>query len=149
MLPQLVVSTFPTQIFWVLLGFFCVWAFMTLVVSPRLKLTLEKRNLHVDTLVTKANELEEKTTALNAEVKKALEESQQNILQAEIDLNKLIKEKNQKKKEEIYQHSVKKIKMQKERLVEASQKTFDEMSSDLDSLIILAMTKMGYENEHC
>ena len=57
MLPQLAVSTFPSQVFWVLAGFACVYLFMQYFAVPRLRQALKTREQYLQTMQEKTEYL--------------------------------------------------------------------------------------------
>ncbi len=57
MLPQLAVSTFPSQVFWVLAGFACVYLFMQYFAVPRLRQALKAREQYLQTMQEKTEYL--------------------------------------------------------------------------------------------
>ncbi len=145
MLPQLAVSTFPSQVFWVLLGFICVFTFMSLLVSPKLRSTLENRNNYIDNLLKKAEALKKETDIIVSSSLEEFNQSKQSIIQAENDLSNELKKKNSKKKRELYKNSLDRLQNEKEKIKEMSEKTLNELSANLDDFINLAMDKFGYK----
>ncbi len=145
MLPQLAVSTFPSQIFWVLLGFICVFTFMSLLVSPKLRSTLENRSNYIDNLLKEAEVLKKETDIIVSSSLEEFNQSKQSIIQAENDLSNELKKKNSKKKRELYKNSLDRLQNEKEKIKEMSEKTLNELSANLDDLISLAMDKFGYK----
>lgn len=57
MLPQLAVRTFPSQVFWVLAGFACVYLFMQYFAVPRLRQALKTREQYLQTMQEKTEYL--------------------------------------------------------------------------------------------
>ena len=139
MLPQLVVSTFPSQIFWVLVGFLCVFIFMTAIVSPRLQNTLDQRKCHLDRMCSEAAKLQNESLKLSEAAQQELNDAYAEVVESEKAIESQLKCRSQKKKDEVYQNS----------LVKMFCDAFAEVSSDVDGVIDLALEKVGYTNGRC
>ncbi len=63
-MPQLEVSTYITQIFWLITTFLCFWLAMDKIIIPRISETIEARKRKYDEFILKAEEVNKK--ALNA-----------------------------------------------------------------------------------
>ncbi|MBE6447559.1 MAG: hypothetical protein E7015_03720 [Alphaproteobacteria bacterium] len=149
MLPQLVVSTFPSQIFWVLVGFLCVFIFMTAIVSPRLQNTLDQRKCHLDRMCSEAAKLQNESLKLSEAAQQELNDAYAEVVESEKAIESQLKCRSQKKKDEVYQNSLVKMKAEREKIAEMFCDAFAEVSSDVDGVIDLALEKVGYTNGRC
>ncbi len=108
-MPQLEVSTYLTQIFWVLLTFISFWLIMDKVIIPRIAEQIEARKRKYDDFILKAEEINKKAIASLEQYEKALaaakSKASEEISRNEIELKQLIAEKeisiNQQLKEKI------------------------------------------------
>ena len=76
MLPQLDLSTYSTQIFWMLLCFSLLWILMSVFVTPKIADVVEQRK-------RKINEYIQKADKLNNQAKEALDRYNETMAQAE------------------------------------------------------------------
>ncbi len=76
MLPQLDLSTYASQIFWLLLCFCFLWFVMSNFITPKIADTVEQRKRKIDEYVNKAD-------ALNSQAKSALDKYNETLAQAE------------------------------------------------------------------
>jgi F-type H+-transporting ATPase subunit b len=76
MLPQLDLSTYATQTFWMLLCFCLLWFVMSTFIAPKIADTREQRK-------RKINEYVKKADALNSQAKAALDKYNETLTQAE------------------------------------------------------------------
>lgn len=75
-MPQFAVETFPSQIFWVIFGFFAIYLFMSFYVTPNLQKTLRDRDAHVGALVGEAESVGEKAKKMEEEARIALKKAE-------------------------------------------------------------------------
>lgn len=84
-MPQLDVSSYISQMFWLLLSFCALWFLLSVFIVPKLADVVEQRKRKIDEYVQKAE-------ALNAQAQKSLEKYNETIAmaekQAEADKNK-------------------------------------------------------------
>lgn len=76
MLPQLDLSTYSSQIFWLLLCFCLLWFMMSVFVTPKIADVVEQRK-------RKINEYIKKADSLNSQAKLALDNYNETLAQAE------------------------------------------------------------------
>jgi len=144
-MPQLDVSTFASQIFWLIATFLSLWFCMSFFIVPKIAAILEERRRKIDDYVTKAESINKK--ALNTLEKyeeailKAKDEAEEKVcrekekLQAEAEIKKA--EINQTLSEEI-------IRNEKEMQVERAKtlQAVDKVSLEIADLIL---NKFGVE----
>jgi F-type H+-transporting ATPase subunit b len=73
-MPQLDWGTYPSQIFWLFVIFFALWAAMSYGVLPPFQVLLKKRQDTLSSLLQEAQEIQARAQRLTAESKQALQE---------------------------------------------------------------------------
>ncbi|MBO4405422.1 MAG: hypothetical protein J5821_01695 [Alphaproteobacteria bacterium] len=142
MLPQLASETFPSQIFWVVLGFFCVYGFMSFFAAPRLKKILDQRRSHVDNLLDIARRFSEKSEKIEQEANDLLAKTKQDIYADEAKLIEELEKKSSEEKQKISEEILRRTKSEIALLNASSEEVFKEVSADLDQFLDLALQKM-------
>ena len=71
-MPQLDISTYPSQLFWLGLTFFFLWGFLHSWVVPRFVQIFAKRQAHLETLLQKATVLQNHAKHLNKQADQRL-----------------------------------------------------------------------------
>lgn len=143
MLPQLATGTFPSQIFWVVLGFFCVYGIMAFFAVPRLKKILDKRESHINGLLDVAQKLGEKSAEIEKESGELLSKTKQEIFDAETKLIEELEKRNSKEKQRLSEEILENTSKEISSLKVSSEEAFKDISSDLDELLDLALQKIG------
>ena len=104
-MPQLEISTYLTQIFWVLLTFICFWLVMDRFIIPGIAETIDARKRKYDDYLLKAERVNKKAlaslrryeetlaAAKAAQIKKNEDELKNMIAEREEDINRQLKEK--------------------------------------------------------
>ncbi|MGL4371634.1 MAG: hypothetical protein ACRCTK_03160 [Alphaproteobacteria bacterium] len=72
-MPQLDVSTYPGQLFWLLISFFFLWVVLHVWFVPRFSRIFEKRRKHMEQLLAKASALQTHAEILNRQACERLE----------------------------------------------------------------------------
>ena len=138
-MPQLEISTYLPQIFWVLLIFICFWQVMDKLIIPRIAEAIEARKRKYDDYILKAEQINKKALASLQRYEEALAAAKtsaaQQIKQSEDELKQMIAEKeeaiNRQLKETIAENEAK---LNKEK--EASFVKIEEMSQKAAYAII-------------
>ena len=117
---------------------------MTVVVAPRLKNILDQRSAHISQMCSESEKSQIEARDLANETQQKLDELQASVAKAERELLAQQKQESQRKKDEIYQISLARTAKERERIAQMSQKTFEEVSSELDNIVDLALEKIGY-----
>ena len=143
MLPQLVTETFPSQVFWVVLGFFCVYGIMAFFAVPKLKKILNKREEHVNNLLETAKEFSEKSAEVERESSELLSKTKQEIFDTETKLTEELGKRNSDEKQRLSEEILENANNEIASLKVSSEEVFKNMSSDLDKLLDLALQKIG------
>ena len=109
-MPQFDISTYTTQIFWLVVVFFSFWFVMDKVITPKIMETIEDRKRKYNDLILKAERVNKKAfEALNKYEEKitaAKKNASEEIKKNEIELKEFI----EKKEEEIEKNLEEKIK---------------------------------------
>ncbi len=143
MLPQLATATFPSQIFWVVLGFFLVYGIMAFFAVPRLKKILSDRQLYVDNLLEIAKRFNEKSEMLENEAENSFMSVKQEILNAEVKLVEELERRCSEERERISKEIFESANREMSALRISSEEVFNEVSFDLDELTDIALQKVG------
>lgn len=75
-MPQLDVSTYPGQLFWLFISFFFLWFALHVWFIPRVTKSFEKRKKHIEQLLAKASTLRTHGEILNRQACERLEHVQ-------------------------------------------------------------------------
>ena len=142
MLPQLAAETFPSQIFWIVLGFFCVYGIMAFFAVPRLKKILDQRRSYVDNLLDISKRFNEKSERLEREATDLLAKTKQEIYCDEAKLIEELEKRSSNEKQRISDEILRHTKSEIASLNASSEEVFKEVSDDLDQFIDLALQKM-------
>ncbi len=142
MLPQLATGTFPSQIFWVVIGFFCVYGILAFFAVPRLKKILDGRQSHIDSLLNAAKKFNEKSVRIEKEAGDLLMRTKKQILATEEGLINELEKKSFEEKQRISKEILENANEEIASLKISSEETFKEMSSDLNEFLDLALQKM-------
>ncbi|MBQ7674716.1 MAG: hypothetical protein IJT36_09475 [Alphaproteobacteria bacterium] len=142
-MPQLAVETFPSQIFWVLIGFFAVYVFMSTVIAPKIEKTLENRSSHIGSLVKRAEQLENDAKIIEKNALDALERAEVDATTAESKLIASFREQSIKEKEALYEVFSKQSRSKSKLLSEEAEKCFADISNDMDDIISTAIHKIN------
>lgn len=96
-MPQLEISTYLTQIFWVLVTFISFWIIMDKIIIPRIAEQIEARKRKYDDFILKAEEINKKAINSLEQYEKALAAAKstaaEQISQNEIELKQFMAEK--------------------------------------------------------
>ena len=142
-MPQLAVETFPSQIFWILVGFFAVYFFMSTVVAPNLEETLENREQHVGSLVKKAEKLNSDAQKIEKNAFDALERVEVDSAATESKLIASFREQSIKEKDALYKLFAEESRSKSELLAEAYEKCFNDVVNDIEDIVQAAMLKIN------
>lgn len=116
-MPQLEISTYISQIFWLITTFLCFWLIMDRVIIPRISETIEARKRKYNEFILKAEEINKKAlsvlnkyeeTLAAAKANAALQISQNEaelkifVEKEEADINKRLKQKVAENEEKLF-----------------------------------------------
>ncbi|MBR1734993.1 MAG: hypothetical protein IJ730_06060 [Alphaproteobacteria bacterium] len=142
-MPQLAVETFPSQIFWILVGFFAIYAFMSFIIAPKIEETLENRASHIGLLVKRAERLEADAKGIEKNAQDALERAEIDISAAESKLISSLREQSIKEKETLYEIFSKESRKKSASLSEEADQCFLDIANDVDDIVNAAMLKIS------
>ncbi len=139
-MPQLEISTYLTQIFWVITTFIIFWMVMDHVIIPKISDTIEARKRKYDDYIIKAEEINKKALATleryESTLAAAKSKASEQIKANEDDLKKMIDE----REEEITQQL--KLKMaEHEKKLEADKASTMAKIEDLSKIAAMAIVK--------
>ncbi len=143
MLPQLATATFPSQIFWVVIGFFCVYGIISFVAVPRLKKILDDRRSRVDGLLDAAEKFKKKSEKIEKESRELIEKTKKEAFVAEEKLVNELEKKSFEEKQGISKEILENADKEIASLKISSEEALQNMSSNLDDLLDLAFHRIG------
>ena len=117
-MPQLEISTYLTQIFWVITTFVVFWMIMDHIIIPKISETIEARKRKYDDFIMKAEEINKKALATLERYEETLAaaklKASEQIKANEDELRKMIEDReaeiNQQLKSKIAEHEEKLVK---------------------------------------
>ena len=142
-MPQLAVETFPSQIFWILVGFAIVYFFMARVVTPNIQETLRNRSAHIDELLSAARQLSSEAEKLEKTAAANLENAEMESVAAEAELMTKFRERSVKEKEELYELYSDKSKQESASISKSAHETFREISEHMDEILDSAVKSIS------
>ena len=142
-MPQLAVETFPSQIFWILLGFAVVYLFMARVATPNILETLRNRTVHIDELLNAARQLRSEAEKLEKTSAADLENAEMDSIAAEAELMSKFRERSVKEKEELYALYSEKSKQESASISLSADETFREISANMDEILDSAVKSIS------
>ncbi|MDR2157969.1 MAG: hypothetical protein LBO02_01475 [Holosporaceae bacterium] len=134
-MPQFATSTFPSQIFWILVGFSLVYLFVSRVFTPKLERTLLDRELHVENLLKAANKLKNEADKLEKDSIIALENAKIDSNAAESKVISAFREQSLREKDTLYELFSEKSKIESESLMKSSEDAFQSVSANMDEIV--------------
>lgn len=147
-MPQLDVSSYISQMFWLLLSFCVLWFLLATFIVPKLADVVEQRKRKIDEYVQKAE-------ALNTQAQKSLEKYNETILlaeqQAEEDRNKgkeELKAYLQKTEADMAENLNKKIADNEFMLATEKNNTLQQIEVIAQDLAYQIVQKLGFSNIH-
>lgn len=142
-MPQLAIETFPSQIFWVLVGFFIVYVFMSFFAAPNLEKIIANRAAYVDSFLKNAAKLDSDAKKINKEALEALQKAEEETAIVESKLIASFKEQSEKEKKDLYRLSLEEFYSNSKLLSDASEKCFNDIAGDIDGIVNTVMLKMS------
>ena len=120
-----------------------IYGFMTFYAVPKLKKILEGRQSHIDSLLDVAKKFNEKSAQLKAEAESSFTKIKKEILSAEEELVGDLEKKNSEEKQKISKEIFENANREISALKDSSEEVFNNISSDLDELLDVALQKIG------
>ena len=116
---------------------------MAFVAVPRLKKILDDRQSHVDNLLNVAERFSEKSAAIENEAKNLLSKTKKDILSEEEKLVADLDQRNSQEKRRLSDEILKNANKEIAALKASSEEAFENVSSDLDEFLELALQRIG------
>ncbi len=137
-MPQLDFSTFPNQIFWMVVFCIVLFAIVKIFIIPRMEDIFANRRKVIDGSISKAEEIKQRVEEIELQIEKELSEAKaecNSILQASNDAIKsqinLALEDSKKATAELIQEAEKKLKILRDGSDESIKKLSDELVSEI------------------
>jgi len=149
-LPQLAVATYPSQIFWILIGFLFFYLFVSKVAIPGLQEIMKSRATHVESILKAASLLKDEAEKLESSSRIALENAQ---IEASAKENKLMadfREKTISQRNAFYERMTRESAEKSVALAKAANEAFSAISQSSDEIVNRAIKVLSKEvsNEH-
>ncbi len=147
-MPQLDISTYLSQIFWLLLSFFSLWFMLSWFIIPRIEDIMEQRRRKIDGYIKKAEKINKQALQsldkYEKALKKAKDQANERILQNKEDLAKLISGKHA----EIEDILNRKIADNEYLITKQRQETLNTVENVSEQLANSILVKFGIKNEN-
>ena len=149
-MPQLDVSTYPSQIFWVLVGFLLFYRFVSTVAIPGIQEIMRNRATHVESLLKAASSLKEEAEKLESASRIALENAQIEAATKETKLMADFREKTISQRNAFYERMATESAEKSVALEKAADEAFFVISQSSDEIVNRAIEVLshGVHNEH-
>jgi F-type H+-transporting ATPase subunit b len=142
-LPQLAVENFPSQIFWILVGFAIIYIFVSQVVTPGIERILGNRVSHIEDLVKNAKDLNSEAEKLEHEAFVSLENAAIEAEAAESKLISCFREQSIAEKKALYEVFSQESRRESELLTKTAADLFEKMSAEIEDVTDLAMKRIA------
>lgn len=147
-MPQLEVATYPSQVFWVLVGFTLVYLFVSRVAVPGLQEIIRSRTTYVESILRSAEKLKTEADRIQTESRIALEEVQ---LEASAEEQKLVfdfKQKSLAERNAFCERLEKESQEKSMALTDAANEVFSIIAASSDELVDQAINVMSGVDGH-
>lgn len=134
-MPQLDFTTFPSQIFWILIGFLMVYYFVSRVVTPDLEDILKNRASHVDELLQNAKQLKEEAESLEKNSLIAMENAGIEMSSIESEMLSSFMNQSMSEKNTLYSMFSEKSKAESLELSKSANDVANHISNSIDVII--------------
>lgn len=134
-MPQLDTNFFLPQIFWILIGFVLVYAFVSNVAAPKLQKLLDERSGYVNKLDSRAQMLAVEAEKLTKESRSELQKVQDEALRSEAAFAMKLSREGELFKKDLRLKYAEKIDEKSRELKKQSDGVFQEISTDIDSIV--------------
>lgn len=145
-MPQLEISTYLTQIFWVLITFISFWLIMDKVIIPRIAEQIEARKRKYDDFILKAEEINKKAIASLEQYEKVLaaakSKASEEISRNEAELKRFIVE----REESINQQLKEKVAENEAMLQREKEETFKKIEELAETTALSVLEKLGIDS---
>ncbi len=128
-LPQLDASTFPSQVFWLVVIFVTMYFFFAKKSLPEISNTIENRSERIANDLDTAERLKDEVAAVQASYEESLSEARAQSAALYTNIEQEIKDRSEKFSIEFQENSAKKIRNLEESIEKAQKQAMEEMSS--------------------
>lgn len=146
-MPQLAVETYPSQVFWVLIGFLCVYLFISRVAVPSLQEILKVRSDHIGSILTAAEQLKSEAEEIEKNSQIALENAQLSLSAAESKLMSDFREECIARKNEFYERFSRESAERSQSLSDAANDAFEAISKSSDAIVDAALKAISERSD--
>lgn len=140
-MPQLDVSTFPSQLFWLFISFTCLYIFTQRVTMPRLSKILDARRQRIEASIHRADELKKNADKIRQEFEDVLNtarnQAHDNVMQM---INRVAVESSQSKNE-LNVKTLESIKSSELRIEKQKTQALDEIKEVAEKIATLTVEK--------
>ncbi|MDR2267833.1 MAG: hypothetical protein LBD81_00080 [Holosporaceae bacterium] len=142
-MPQLEIETFASQIFWVAIGFFVIYLFVSRIAAPKIESAIKNREHYISDMTTTADGCMSEARDLEINCKNAEENAALDSYIEELTLMSSFREQSIREKEALQEMFSKKTKVEYQRLRRSCDDAYAEIMSELDeSLLKIASKKI-------
>ncbi len=142
-MPQLETATYLSQIFWLLISFFSLWAIMAFLIVPKIEQVLESRRLKIDDYIQKAEELNKKAQISLEKYEKALAKAQADATQRLKDASKDLEQDALKSSAELEASLLCKIQENDEKMSKLRAESLNKLNKTSVLLALSLLNKAG------
>ncbi|MCB1562731.1 MAG: hypothetical protein KDJ75_04085 [Alphaproteobacteria bacterium] len=128
-LPQFDPTSFPSQIFWLMVAFSILYIFFSRKTLPDISAVIENRQNHIQSDLDKAEELRREAEAVHAAYDDMLQDARDQAAVAFTETDQAIKEKTAERYSVFYEHSAKEIKAMEKSIEKAKAAAMDDMNA--------------------
>ncbi len=128
-LPQLDASTFPSQIFWLIVIFVILYFFLARKTLPEISSTIEKRSELISNDLDTAERLKDEVASVQKSYEDSLAEARLESAAIYSKIEQKIKDKSDKASKEFHENSAKKVRGLEKSIEKAKKKAIKEMST--------------------
>lgn len=127
-LPQLDTSTYPSQIFWLVLVFAVMYFFFAKKSLPTISNTIESRSERINNDLDSAERLKDEVSSVQKSYEESLTDARDSSSEMFQNIEKEIKQKSEKYAKDFQDHSAKQIADLEKNIAKTRDKAMDEMS---------------------
>lgn len=142
-MPQLEVSTYISQIFWLITTFFCFWFVMAKFIIPKIAETVEARKRKYNDFILKADEFNKKALASLNRYEETLAAAKAKAAEQISLEEKTLKEYIAQRQEEINQQLDQKIKENETRLIKERAETMKDIEAMAKNAASVILTQLS------
>ena len=127
-MPQLEITTFPSQIFWLVVSFLMLYLIMSRIIIPRISFVIKKRETEIKNNVHIAEQIYEDTKIINDEFEKIKKETQEEARTIINNLKEITNKKIIKNTELLKKNLEKKLKKSEKKILKKENKVLNNIN---------------------